>query len=96
MVDGDALAYIEEKLRQYAGDERMRSLFIWGAYTDRVRHPCESCGTPIVLIENTYHGDLTNTYRRWVEIVQENGPDITDLVVCEHIPARCRQLRKGT
>lgn len=94
MVTPDPMEAIEVKLREFAGDERMKSLFLWGAYTDRRQQPCESCGTPIVLLENAYHGDLTHIVQRWMEITQDNGPDITDLVFHDHIPARCKQLRK--
>ena len=95
MVNPNALAYIREQLAKYDGNDRMKSLFIYGTYTDRVRHTCECCGTDLVIIEHAGPGhDFINTHKRWVEIAKDDGPTLMDLVFRDHDPARCEHLRK--
>lgn len=87
------LQRVRNTLASFKSDHRLRDLFIWGAHTDRRTEPCACCGTPIALLE-TSGSDFPTTGKRWVEIIQDNGPDITDLVFRHHNPARCRSLRK--
>lgn len=87
---------IAEALAAFKGDQRMKELFIWGVHTDRVSHPCECCGTPLAVLECANQSTFPATWKRWVEILQDNGPDITDLVFCDHEPTRCRSLRERT
>jgi hypothetical protein len=93
-MTSDPREFIERTLASFHGDQRMRNLFIWGAHTNRQPEPCESCGTPIVLIEHTNNTIWPETWTRWAEIVQDNGPDIVDLVFCNHDAGRCKSLRK--
>lgn len=85
---------IAQAIQAYdAGDQRMKSLFTWGAYTDRRTQQCECCGTPVVLLEFADVHNFPTTWSRWMEIKQDNGPDITDLVFYDHDQARCRSRR---
>lgn len=78
-------------------DGRTRDLLLWGSWSDGRKTPCESCGTDIVIMESTRRtGDLTDTWKRWVEVVSghitEDG--ICSVVITEHGPERCKELRR--
>lgn len=104
-TQGDTLMTTRD---EFVGDPRMRSLFLWGAYHDGQREPCECCGRPLAIVE--YLGpdrDLSDVRRKWVEVVTDVGVDlagripvdpddrITDLVFRLHTPYRCQQFRSG-
>jgi hypothetical protein len=101
-----AVAVID--LTVFAGDRRMKSLFVWGAYHDGQREPCECCGCPLAVVEYLGpDGDLSDVRKQWVEVVTDDGVDrdgripvdptnpTADLVFRLHPPDRCRQLRPG-
>lgn len=98
MVTGDdAIVVISEALRRYAGDQRMKNLFIWGAHTDCRAEPCECCGTPIAVLEIVIAGAFPATEWNWVEIIDEHGRKtlgywgpLSDLMFIPHTPERCR------
>jgi hypothetical protein len=79
-------------------DARVRSLLLWGAWSDGVHQRCECCGTRIVVLESTRRpDDLTDTWKRWVEVVSgdvEGG--VCNIVVRVHDQARCQELRTRT
>ena len=77
-------------------DQRTRDLLLWGSWSDGRHHPCECCGTSIVVLESTRSpADITNTWRRWVEVVSgsiDNG--VCDVSIRVHTAQRCQQLRQ--
>lgn len=93
VTSDDAIVVISEALRRYAGDQRMKNLFIWGAHTDCRAEPCECCGTPLIVLETSNSDQFPATSRRPMELVSSSGPNIPDMVFRQHTPDRCRSRR---
>lgn len=101
VTDNDIDQSIRDTLASFAGDERMKSLYIWGAYSDCRAEPCECCGTPIAVLETVIAGAFPATEWNWVEIIDEHGRKTpvywgpwSGLTFIPHTPERCRDLRQ--
>lgn len=73
---------------------RETSLLLYGSWTDGTRHPCELCGTALVLVE---HRDNSRPDRpEWsnrLEVLREDPPGgVPNMMFREHDAEWCRRL----